>query len=90
MRMRTVTRILTAGVLLGTAALAMAAIGAGSASADAPAAASGPVTGAAASGPAADAEAGRHLAIPVGGITDLGDLTKVARLGSEVTGLLGH
>ncbi|MCX4744307.1 hypothetical protein OG455_02050 [Kitasatospora sp. NBC_01287] len=28
--------------------------------------------------------------IPVGGISDLGDLTKVANLGTDFAGLLGH
>ncbi|MDH6141811.1 hypothetical protein P3T35_003832 [Kitasatospora sp. GP30] len=51
----------------------------------------------AAIGPAAAATAdpmpskqGHPYSIPVGGITDLGDLTKLADLGTDLTGPLGH
>jgi hypothetical protein len=33
---------------------------------------------------------GHPYSIPVGAITDLGDLTKVANLGNDLAGLLGH
>ncbi|MFE9428547.1 hypothetical protein ACFYNO_37010 [Kitasatospora sp. NPDC006697] len=50
----------------------------------------------AAAGPAAAADypapskQGHTYSIPVGAITDLGDLTKVANLGTDVAGLLGR
>lgn len=39
--------------------------------------------------PAPDPQ-GHTYSIPVGAISDLGDLTKVANLGSELGGLVGH
>ncbi|MFJ1706052.1 hypothetical protein [Kitasatospora sp. NPDC088346] len=47
-------------------------------------------TAALAAGPAAATPAHReHTAIPVGAVTDLGDLTTLARLGYDFAGLLG-
>ncbi|GAA1250948.1 hypothetical protein GCM10009665_47040 [Kitasatospora nipponensis] len=72
--MRTSLRIALAGALLGTAVLAAAA------------------TATAAGNPAYPAPSRQEhtYSIPVGGISDVGDLTKVANLGSDLAGLLGH
>ncbi|WP_371477815.1 hypothetical protein [Kitasatospora sp. NBC_00315] len=47
-------------------------------------------TPAAAAADPAPARQEHTYSIPVGAITDLGDLTKVANLGSDLAGLLGH
>ncbi|MCC9311640.1 hypothetical protein LN042_32020 [Kitasatospora sp. RB6PN24] len=38
----------------------------------------------------APSKQGHPYSIPVGGITDLGDLTKLANLGTDFAGLLGR
>ncbi len=72
--MRTAIRFTLTGALLCTAALAAA-------------------TAASAAGSSAYPAPSRqeHLyTIPVGAITDLGDLTKVATLGQDLASLVGH
>ncbi|GAA0675844.1 hypothetical protein GCM10010193_31100 [Kitasatospora atroaurantiaca] len=72
--MRTAIRIALTGALLATAALAAT------------------TTAAAADTPAdpAPSRQDHTYSIPVGAITDLGDLTKIGNLGHDLAGLLGH
>ncbi|GAA5021922.1 hypothetical protein [Kitasatospora paranensis] len=72
--MRTTVRTVLVGALLGAAALAATP------------------TASAAGGAAYPAPSKQeHLyTIPVGGIADVGDLTKVSLLGYDFAGLLGH
>ncbi|WP_329571844.1 hypothetical protein [Kitasatospora sp. NBC_01266] len=72
--MRTAIRLTVTGVLLTAAALA------------------GTASACAAGDPAYPAPSKQQhtYSIPVGGITDLGDLTKLANLGTDFAGVLGH
>jgi len=73
--MRTAIRTTLAGVLLASAVLAAT------------------TTAAAAADTPADPAPSRQehtYSIPVGAITDLGDLTKIGNLGHDLAGLLGH
>ncbi|MEY9946660.1 hypothetical protein [Kitasatospora sp. GAS1066B] len=72
--MRTAIRFTVTGALLAAAGLAGAA------------------SARAAGNPAYPAPSKQEhtYSIPVGGITDLGDLTKVANLGTDFAGVLGH
>ncbi|GAB2719248.1 hypothetical protein [Kitasatospora kifunensis] len=74
--MRTATRFTVTTVLLGTALLA----------------ATGGAVAATAGDPAYPAPSKQEhtYSIPVGTISDLGDLTKVANLGTDFAALLGH
>lgn len=74
--MRTVVRTALAVALLGAAALTAATTAAAAAANTA--------------AYPAPSRGGRTYSIPVGGISDVGDLTKVANLGYDLTGLLGH
>ncbi|MFI9273297.1 hypothetical protein ACIGXM_21630 [Kitasatospora sp. NPDC052896] len=77
--MRNLIRPTVTGALLGAVTLAAvpAAVAANTTT-------SLPAISTAPSGPSA------HQSVPVGAITDVGDLTKVAYLGPELTGLLGR
>ncbi|MFF7636082.1 hypothetical protein ACFZB9_23485 [Kitasatospora sp. NPDC008050] len=74
--MRTATRLTITTLLLGTAVLA-AAGGAAAATAGDP-------------NYPAPSKQEHTYSIPVGAVSDLGDLTKVANLGTDFAALLGH
>ncbi|MDH6108784.1 Spy/CpxP family protein refolding chaperone [Kitasatospora sp. MAP12-15] len=72
-----IVRLCFAGALLGAAAVLAAA-------------ATAAAVGTNPSAYPAPSHQEHTYSIPVGAVTDLGDLTKIANLGSDVAGFLGH